>query len=1115
MPTRRIANATLLAAILAVAASTSYAEPRLAGSGAAGAHAAAMASEMAPGSLPVTAHPGSGSGARGADALSEAYSRLATWHSQPEPRMPGVFKAPTGIDVGADGTIYVSDEGLGAVHVIEADGTPRALWYGSSGASLGAIRDIAASPSGVYVSDPEGERIHLLSSDGDYLGAWAFPGRPEGLAHAGDELYVVSSSRREITVLGPDGEQRRGWDVETAPLEVPWGIDVGPGQNVYVTDLGAKRVWIFERTGVLIGGLATTVDGVVVAPIDVAVDDDGDVFVVTEFGIHRLRHGGPAGQLIDSPGGRGVAVGPGSGLVSAVQDLRLGFTGVRHVLDRRAIRPALFDWGNPFSALGTLNAPRRLSCNSSDRAFILDRWPRIQAWSTTAEPISQFTAGGLHDIAAGLRGSVYGVDGHILRYWAEDGTELWQWQPPSTDPQMGAPYGWLMATDAHAGDLAVFDMGDQRLFITDFSANPLAEWPVAPADGFESISDVALAADRVYASNRSHKEIEVRSRETGLVLERWSVPGTPLRIDSEDGALYVLTREGWIWKYSTGGETIAAWDATESGSVADIAAGENGYVYVAYDEDNTVAVYAPDPSATPPEIPTFGDRCQLSHDKTADPQALNIGESTTIELSVTGECPLADARSDIMLLVDTSGSMSGGKMGAARSASLEFIGQLDYSLNQVGLVSFSTEVALVQQLTSNPRRLIRSVPELGDDAGTDMLAAFLLAEGEFSSSRARPDARQVIILLTDGRPNHGQAELQSMAAGYRSSGRDVYAIGLGLDVDRRFLGSLVTQSDYYFEAPSEHDLSQIYDTIARRVAASTLLSLTTVTDELPSNMLYVRGSAKPTALYSSQTRTLQWQLRSVPPAGLKLSYRVAPQETGVHPTNVKAEADYIDGVGHRDRLLFPVPRVKVGQAEGWTAYLPILMRRKCPEVLADIALVLDTSSSMRAEPEPGSPSKLEAAVRAARVFLGVIDLPRDRAAIVAFNSTATEVNELTGDHLALAQALDRLPIGDGTRLDRGLDKGRQVLGDPPPGRVQVVVLLTDGRQSGADSEAVLEAAAEARSAGVLVFTIGLGSDADLDLLGAVAGASRRAFYAPTEKQLVEIYKQIALEIPCQ
>ena len=221
----------------------------------------------------------------------------------------------------------------------------------------------------------------------------------------------------------------------------------------------------------------------------------------------------------------------------------------------------------------------------------------------------------------------------------------------------------------------------------------------------------------------------------------------------------------------------------------------------------------------------------------------------------------------------------------------------------------------------------------------------------------------------------------------------------------------------------------------------------------------------------------------------------------------------VDGVGQPATLTFPIPYVDVTEPQRWQTYLPAVANRACEEARVDVALVIDTSVSMR-ETQPGGGTNLEAAIHAARSFLTYLRLPADRVAVVAFNSDGTLVQELTGDQVAVANALGNLPPGSGTRLDAGLDVAAAELAGPRavPGHHKAIALLTDGHHGGPVEEAIA-AADRARGAGMTLYTVGLGPKADADLLARMV-APGHSFLAPEPSDLRRIYRDIAGVLPC-
>lgn len=169
---------------------------------------------------------------------------------------------------------------------------------------------------------------------------------------------------------------------------------------------------------------------------------------------------------------------------------------------------------------------------------------------------------------------------------------------------------------------------------------------------------------------------------------------------------------------------------------------------------------------------------------------------------------------------------------------------------------------------------------------------------------------------------------------------------------------------------------------------------------------------------------------------------------------------------------------------------------------ADVMLVVDRSGSMAGQP-------IRDARDAARAFVDRLDASIDQVGLVSFNNTATLDAVLTSAVGTVRAAIDRLLEGGETNIadplllaQAELASARRRAGSQP-----VIVLMSDGRpNTGGDP---LAAAAAAKAAGSRIFTIGLGTGVDPDLMRALASTPGDYFYAPDSTQLAGIYQQIA------
>jgi WD40 repeat protein/uncharacterized protein YegL len=199
-------------------------------------------------------------------------------------------------------------------------------------------------------------------------------------------------------------------------------------------------------------------------------------------------------------------------------------------------------------------------------------------------------------------------------------------------------------------------------------------------------------------------------------------------------------------------------------------------------------------------------------------------------------------------------------------------------------------------------------------------------------------------------------------------------------------------------------------------------------------------------------------------------------------------------------------------------FLPLLLHERCTPGIqrTDIVLVIDASSSMTELTHAGR-SKLAAAVEAAGTFLDQMHFDAgDQAAVVTFNSDATLLAPLTTARALLNAALGAITTAQFTRIDRGIAVAREELASTRhrPGNTPVMIVLTDGRANPVPVSVAESEARQAKDAGIVIFTVGLGNDLDTEGLRSIASRPGWFYSAPSAEELAGIYRGIAVAIPC-
>ena len=144
----------------------------------------------------------------------------------------------------------------------------------------------------------------------------------------------------------------------------------------------------------------------------------------------------------------------------------------------------------------------------------------------------------------------------------------------------------------------------------------------------------------------------------------------------------------------------------------------------------------------------------------------------------------------------------------------------------------------------------------------------------------------------------------------------------------------------------------------------------------------------------------------------------------------------------------------------------------------DIVVALDMSGSMASEDFEVGRERLNRLAMAKQVLKKFIEKrPNDRIGIVAFATQAYIASPLTLDHEFLLQNLARLELGTiennrtaiGSALSTAINRLREL-----KSKSKIVILMTDG-QNNAGKVAPLTVAEAAKTLGVKVYTIGVGT----------------------------------------
>ena len=171
---------------------------------------------------------------------------------------------------------------------------------------------------------------------------------------------------------------------------------------------------------------------------------------------------------------------------------------------------------------------------------------------------------------------------------------------------------------------------------------------------------------------------------------------------------------------------------------------------------------------------------------------------------------------NIMVVVDSSGSMRGDKMDQAKAGVDFFLSRLPTQDN-VGLIGFADAPTVLVPLATraeNMSNLQLQVQGLIPTANTSLYDAIDLARQELTKMN-QPDRINAIVLLSDGADTASRITVEQMEAGFGESSIQIFPIAYGEDAEKTILQRIADFSRTQLVEGSTDDINKIFENLSR------------------------------------------------------------------------------------------------------------------------------------------------------------------------------------------------------------------------------------------------------------------------------------------------------------
>ena len=302
---------------------------------------------------------------------------------------------------------------------------------------------------------------------------------------------------------------------------------------------------------------------------------------------------------------------------------------------------------------------------------------------------------------------------------------------------------------------------------------------------------------------------------------------------------------------------------------------------------------------------------------------INCGGSFKVILSLTAEPDIVTNPTDIVLILDRSGSMAGNALANLKSGAKKFIDIIDEATDgaqdgqighgsHIGIVSFASTATQDTQLITSVSDLKSAVNALSAGGSTNHADAFSKALQLFNPASTN---QKVMVMFTDGRTTEG-ADPSPVAAAARAQGVIIYCIGLSGNggIDEQALKDWASDPDsaYVVITPDDEELEKLFEDLAKNITKPGATDIV-INDKISPcfKITSLSTPTKGTAILIDAT-SLQWKIDKL---GVSKSEGAVLEFTVEHIGPCSGTIEVNESIAYSDKegnkVTFPSPEIEV------------------------------------------------------------------------------------------------------------------------------------------------------------------------------------------------------------